>query len=192
MAPTPSTEFSLSAADGRWLVARARSAIGARLGLAAADPGPAPGAALQRDAACFVTLTLAQQLRGCIGTLNATEPLCVAVAHYAECAAFDDPRFPPLTAAEWPRVALEVSVLSPPTPIDADSESALLAQLQPGRHGLIIAHGQQRATFLPQVWESLPRPAEFLRQLKRKAGLADDFPVAQLACAMYSVNFFHE
>jgi len=179
----------LTAAAGRWLVRRARQAIAARLGIA--HPRlPPPDDLLRAPAACFVTLTLEGQLRGCIGTLSADAPLCEAVVRYAERAAFDDPRFPPLSAREWPRLEVEVSVLSASTPLHAASEAELLAQLRPGEHGLTIERGTRRATFLPQVWANLPQPADFLRQLKRKAGLADEFPVADLDCAIYTVNCF--
>ncbi|HEY5718266.1 MAG TPA: AmmeMemoRadiSam system protein A [Motiliproteus sp.] len=191
MVLTPAIEQSLSPEQGCWLLGCARYTIAQRLGVALPPPST-PDLLLQEPAACFVTLTLDGQLRGCIGTLTAERPLAEAVAYYAAAAAFEDPRFPPLTLPEWPSVAVEVSVLSAAVPVQAESEEALLAQLQPGVHGLIIERGAQRATFLPQVWESLPEPAQFLGQLKRKAGLDDSCPVAQLRCSIYTVNYFAE
>ncbi|WP_210394592.1 AmmeMemoRadiSam system protein A [Motiliproteus sediminis] len=170
-----------------WLLAHARRAIAQRL-QAATEPEaePAP-AGLDQPAACFVTLTRKGKLRGCIGTLEAQQPLADAVAHYAESAAFDDPRFPPLERQEWPDTEVELSVLSSPQPLAVASEADLLAQLKPHLHGLIIEHGHHRATFLPQVWEQLPEGRDFVRQLKRKAGLADEFPCERLNCSIYTV-----
>lgn len=135
---------------------------------------PAP---LQQQRATFVTLhTRFGDLRGCIGTLEPRRPLISDVVHNAFSAAFRDPRFPPLSEAQYSGLVMEVSVLSLPEPIDASSEEELLRQLRPGVDGLIIESGRHRATFLPSVWESLPQPREFLSALKRKAGLTADTP----------------
>ncbi|HEY7841614.1 MAG TPA: AmmeMemoRadiSam system protein B [Gammaproteobacteria bacterium] len=128
---------------------------------------------LRQRRAAFVTLTVADQLRGCMGTTEARTALVNAVAESAFNAAFRDPRFPTLTQAEYGAVAIGISVLSHPLPLAFASESELLGQLVPGIHGLIIERGERRATFLPGVWESLRQSREFLDQLKRKAGLAD-------------------
>ncbi len=125
----------------------------------------------QQKRASFVTLHLAGDLRGCIGTLEAIEALALSVARNAYNAAFNDPRFPPLDASEYPQVCLSVSLLTVPVAVDFASETELLAALTPGSDGLIIEHGQQRATFLPSVWDNLATPVQFLRALKQKAGL---------------------
>lgn len=125
----------------------------------------------QQKRASFVTLQLAGDLRGCIGTLEADEALAVNVARNAYNAAFNDPRFPPLDASEYPQIRLNVSLLTVPIAVDFASETELLAALTPGSDGLIIEHGRQRATFLPSVWDSLTTAAQFLRVLKEKAGL---------------------
>ncbi len=146
-------------------------------GLAAGRPLPARVAdyaeALQAVRASFVTLHLEGQLRGCMGALEARLPLVEDVAEHAFAAAFRDPRFPPLSAGESPRVEIHISILTPSEPMDISDEADLLAQLRPGIDGLIIAKGGRRATFLPSVWASLPEPAQFLAHLKRKAGILD-------------------
>jgi len=131
-------------------------------------------AALQAMGASFVTLKKGGDLRGCIGSLEAHRPLSQDTAANAYSAAFADPRFPALTADEWPAVDISVSVLGEPEPLAPPTEDALLAALRPGIDGLILRDGRHRATFLPQVWESLPAPRDFVGQLKRKAGLATD------------------
>jgi AmmeMemoRadiSam system protein A len=128
---------------------------------------------LQVVRACFVTLNRFGMLRGCIGHLEAIMPLVKDVAENAYSAAFRDPRFPPLTRDEYTDLELHISVLTPPEPLAVDSESDLLARMRPGIDGLILEDGYARGTFLPSVWESLPEPSDFLRHLKRKAGLAD-------------------
>ncbi|OGT19968.1 MAG: AMMECR1 domain-containing protein [Gammaproteobacteria bacterium RBG_16_57_12] len=130
---------------------------------------------LRMQRACFVTLEIDHTLRGCIGSLAATQALIVGVAHNAYAAAFNDPRFPPLGPIEHNRISLHISVLSSPQPLPCASERELLAKLHPGADGLILEEGHRRATFLPAVWESLPDPEDFLKHLKSKAGLPADF-----------------
>jgi AmmeMemoRadiSam system protein A len=131
--------------------------------------------AFPEPTACFVSLhTVDDDLRGCIGSLEAQRPLAEAVVESAMGAAFRDPRFPPLQSDELERVRIEISILSPSEPVPAASESELLAQLHPGEDGLVLEYGEQRATFLPVVWEQFDQPADFLAALKRKAGLPSD------------------
>ncbi len=129
-----------------------------------ADPLGEPGAS-------FVTLHIEDQLRGCIGTLEAFRPLISDVAENAFAAAFRDPRFTPLTEPELEELSLDISVLSQPEPMQFDSERDLLEKIQPDVDGLILKDGPYRGTFLPSVWKSLPDRAEFLRHLKLKANL---------------------
>lgn len=129
---------------------------------------------LQAHRAVFVTLNRRGALRGCIGHLEAIQPLVVDVAENAFAAAFRDPRFPPLAAAELDDLEIHISVLSPATPLTFSSEADLLHQMRPSIDGLILEDGPYRGTFLPSVWESLPQPLEFLRNLKMKAGLSAD------------------
>lgn len=126
---------------------------------------------LQTRAAVFITLTRNGELRGCIGGLQASEPLAQAVANSAFNAAFRDHRFPVLGTDELDKVSIEISVLSEMEPLVADSRDDLLEVLQPGVDGLLLEDRGYRSTFLPKVWSSLASPAEFLEHLCLKAGL---------------------
>ena len=138
--------------------------------------------------ATFVTLHVDAQLHGCIGTLEARRPLVEDVAHNARAAAFEDPRFPALTAPEFERLQIHISVLGVPEPIQFDSEEGLLRQLRPHVDGLILEAGPHRGTFLPAVWDELPAPQDFLRHLKRKAGLPADYWSRDLRVRRYTVE----
>jgi len=131
--------------------------------------------ALQVPLASFVTLKLFDQLRGCIGSLEAHRPLVEDVNENAFAAAFRDPRFPPVVERELTELRISISVLSSPQAMAFSSEQELIAQLRPGIDGLILEEGYRRGTFLPAVWESLPEPVAFLRQLKLKAGMHPDY-----------------
>lgn len=143
---------------------------------------------LQTFAASFVTLHLEDELRGCMGTLEAIRPLAVDIAANAYAAAFHDPRFRPVSQAEFERLDIHISLLSAPESMSFVSETDLIAQLRPGIDGLIIEEGHRRGTFLPAVWESLPEPAHFLWQLKRKAGLPADYWSGTLRVARYTTE----
>lgn len=175
---------------GRSLLALARGAIGERFGRPA--PPVTEHAAHARPGATFVTLLQAGQLRGCIGSLEPHRALRHDVRENAQSAAFRDPRFPPLAAREFESTTVEVSLLSVAEPFDVAGEDDLLARLRPGVDGLILALGSRRATFLPQVWESLPEPADFVAHLKRKAGLPVDAWNGEIRCARYSVAKWSE
>ena len=127
--------------------------------------------ALREPRGVFVTLTVDGELNGCIGTIDASEPLGCAVGRCARSAAFSDPRLPPLRPEDYASLTIEVSVLSPLTPIPATSRQQVLDQLRPGVDGLQITAGPRQAVFLPAVWEKLPAPTDFLDHLLRKAGL---------------------
>ncbi len=173
-------------------MALARDAIARELGERPPTPClPRPGW-LDTPGAVFVTLTRHGRLRGCIGSLEAHRPLWRDLEANARAAAFDDPRFPPMTPAEWPDTRVEVSVLSPARPMDFSGEEEALAQLRPGIDGVILEYGWHRATFLPQVWEQLPDPLEFMAHLKNKAGLAPDFWADGIRLSRYSVDKFKE
>jgi len=126
---------------------------------------------IREHGACFVTLKTEGELRGCVGSPEAWRPLVEDVAENSYRAAFADSRFMPLTPEEWPGVDIAISVLSPPVPIACASEAELLRAIRPMVDGLILADRGRRGLFLPAVWEKLSDPAEFVRQLKRKAGL---------------------
>lgn len=140
--------------------------------------------------ACFVSLRLENELRGCIGSLEPHRPLLLDVAYNAFAAAFHDPRFTPLQAVEFAALEIEISVLSPPVPLNFASESDLLEQLRPGVDGLILTTPGHSGTFLPSVWESLPNPTAFLAQLKRKAGLETTFWSADIQVQRYTSESF--
>ena len=140
--------------------------------------------------ASFVTLLVQRKLRGCIGTLEARTSLAEDVSHNAYAAAFNDTRFPPLSADELTTLTVQISVLSVPERMDFDSEATLLAQLTTGIDGLILQEQSHRGTFLPSVWESLPQPDQFLRHLKLKAGLADDYWSDTIAAWRYTTESF--
>lgn len=125
--------------------------------------------------ACFVTLEINQQLRGCIGMLEAVRPLATDVAENAYSAAFKDPRFSPLSNDEYDLLSLHISVLSIPEAMVFSSEQDLIKQIKPEIDGLILQEQGRRGTFLPSVWESLPDSKQFLRHLKQKAGLPADY-----------------
>jgi AmmeMemoRadiSam system protein B/AmmeMemoRadiSam system protein A len=175
---------------GRALIAVARAAIGSRLHGTQGNVPDLPF--LDEAGATFVTLTMGGRLRGCIGSLAAARPLGEDVAQNALGAAFRDPRFPPLSAAEWPHCRVEVSLLSAPKPVRFADEADLLAQLVPGEDGVILECDGKRATFLPQVWEGLPDKKAFLGELARKAGLAADTRLGRCKVWRYRVAKFHE
>lgn len=125
--------------------------------------------------ASFVTLEIDGQLRGCIGSLTASRPLVQDVLQNAYKAAFNDPRFAPLTQEEFNTIEIHISVLSPAVPMQFKSEKSLLNQIEPGKDGLIFAAEGKQGTFLPSVWQSIPDKKEFLARLKQKAGLPADY-----------------
>jgi AmmeMemoRadiSam system protein A len=154
----------------------------------APDLSGCPTAALAYRA-CFVTLTTAgEELRGCRGTLEARRPLAADVWHNAWASAFDDPRFAPVTAGQFGDLGMEISVIGPLEALPASTEDELRRALVPERDGVVLAWRGRRATFLPQVWENLPDPREFLAQLKLKAGLPADFWAPDIQIQRYSVE----
>ncbi len=143
---------------------------------------------LQQARASFVTLHLNHQLRGCIGSLQAHQPLIQDVAHNAFSAAFLDSRFYPVTPQEYELLTFDISVLSTATPITFKSEQDLIRQLRPGIDGLILTDAGHRGTFLPAVWEELSDPKEFLNHLKIKAGLSQGYWSDTLQIERYTVE----
>lgn len=125
---------------------------------------------LMENGASFVTLTIDDRLRGCIGALSAYQPLVQDVCEHVLAAAYEDPRFPPLTVGEESLVKIEISYLTPPERLDYVTPQDLLDILVPGRDGLILSDGYRRATYLPQVWEQLPVKEDFLGSLCQKMG----------------------
>ena len=145
---------------------------------------------LQQQRATFITLNINDQLRGCIGTLEAHQPLVIDVAHNARAAAFQDPRFGPLSKPEFERLQIHISILGIPEPMTFTSQQDLLQQIRPGIDGLILTSGMRRGTFLPSVWESLATPEEFLSHLKLKAGLPAGFWSDGIRIERYTTESF--
>ncbi|MEO4045663.1 AmmeMemoRadiSam system protein B [Pseudomonas sp. CAU 1711] len=175
---------------GPALLAEARDAIERELG----GVGRALSGAdwLERPGACFVTLTRGGRLRGCIGSLEAHRSLREDVRDNAVGAACRDPRFAPLQAEELAATRIEVSLLGPQEALPCADEAEALALLRPGHDGLVLEFAGQRVTFLPQVWAHLPQPAEFLAELRHKAGLAADFWHPELRLSRYAVRKWRE
>ena len=147
---------------------------------------------LQQPRASFVTLHKHGELRRCIGSLEAHQALVDDIASNAFNAAFRDPRFPPLQANEFDQLHIHIEILTPPEPIQFSSEQELLDQLQLGKDGLLLSEGLHRGTFLPTVWESLPRPEQFLFHLKNKAGLPGDYWSDNIKVQRYHTESFEE
>lgn len=142
--------------------------------------------------ASFVTLKIHGALRGCIGSLEARQPLVQDVALNAIAAATRDPRFPALQTQELAATTISLSILSPTEPIEFSSEQDLLAKIRPGIDGLILQDGFYRGTFLPVMWEELPTPEEFLKHLKLKAGLKPHYWSDSLEVWRYTAESFGE
>jgi len=177
--------------DGATLLRMARGSLAEALGV-----GPAAKVEnlpwLREPGATFVTLRLRGSLRGCVGSIEARRPLGEDVRQNALAAAFQDPRFPPLEPRELPGITLEVSLLSPPEPLPAANEAEALRLLRPGIDGVVFEYGGHRSTFLPQVWEQLPDPRDFLDHLRRKAGLPDGFWAPEVRLSRYGVQKWEE
>jgi MEMO1 family protein len=171
---------------GKTLLGIARGSIDSQFS-ASRPPQTGSAAWLGQAGATFVTLLRAGALRGCVGSLQAARPLGEDVADNALGAAFRDPRFAPLGAEEWPLCSVEVSLLSAARRIAFTGEDQLLALIRAGEDGLILEAGGRRATFLPQVWESITDTRRFLAELKRKAGLPPTIPLTRCQVWRYRV-----
>ena len=173
MEPTQSIDFMLNEAEKKQLKELARITI--CHGLQFGEPIPVEPVdfceRLRQLCATYVTLRSLGKLRGCIGALEAKRSLVEDVVEKAYAAAFLDPRFEPINEQELKGLTIQISILSPLRLMSVFSERDLLEQLRPGKDGLVIELGMRGATFLPSVWEKLPDPADFLKHLKRRAGL---------------------
>lgn len=175
---------------GKVLLPIARASISRALGVPRAADETASW--LAEHGACFVTLKQDGNLRGCIGTLQAYRPLLADLKSNAVSAALHDPRFAPLDAGELDITAIEISLLSPTAAMHVRDEADALAQMCPGVDGIVFEYGPYRSTFLPQVWEDLAQPREFLAMLRRKAGLPDDFWEEGVKLSRYTVTKWGE
>lgn len=148
---------------------------------------------LKQERGVFVTLTLYGRLRGCIGHIQAIQPLYLDVIENAVNAAFEDPRFYPLTAEELKSIKIEISVLSKAQILKYTSLQELFKQLKPERDGVILRKGALSATYLPQVWEEIPEKEDFLSSLCLKAGLSgQEWKTSKLEIKTYQVEKFEE
>jgi AmmeMemoRadiSam system protein A len=184
---------------GQALVKLARQTIMERLGLKISGKESDLVAAAVKDEALkarcgtFVTLKIAGNLRGCIGSLTAEESILDGVKRNAVSAAFHDPRFSPLTVKEIEDVDIEISILTKPQPLEYIDSKDLISKLRVNIDGVILKKGPAGATFLPQVWEQLPRPEKFLSHLCVKAGLsANAWENTRLKISTYQVQYFEE
>jgi len=190
----PSFCISLTGSEQGQLLEIARQSI---------ESGLAVGSALQLDidnlsgrfstlSGTFVTLTQSSQLRGCIGSLESTDPLAQSVANAAFNAAFRDTRFAPLTAEEIEDTRVEISVLTELEYFAVANRTELLDRLSIGEDGLLLEDGSHRSTFLPKVWDMVADPEEFLNHLLAKAGLPDDYWSETIRFKRYQALSFGE
>jgi len=189
MSTDPNTH-ALPQDAGSVLLPLARAAISNQLGTPLAAREDADW--LHTTAASFVTLMQQDQLRGCIGTLEAHRTLIADVRANAVAAAFRDPRFKPLAKHEFDAIRVEISVLSAIARVAFRDENDALAQVRPGIDGVIFEYGCHRSTFLPQVWEDFSDPRLFFGHLKRKAGLPPDFWDPAVRLSRYTVSKWSE
>jgi MEMO1 family protein len=184
---------SYGSEHGVKLLRIARASIANALGARGVAPPPNE-AWLAESRATFVTLTQGEELRGCVGALEAQRPLAEDVAANARSAAFEDGRFKPLTIDEFARTEIEVSLLSTPKTIAFEDHADLLRRLRPGVDGLILEQVEdgKRATFLPQVWEDLPDPEQFIARLKHKAGMRANTDTRSCRVKRYGVLKWRE
>jgi AmmeMemoRadiSam system protein A len=148
---------------------------------------------LAQPGASFVTLTKKHELRGCIGSLEATMPLAEDVRVHTIAAALEDYRFPPVVESELPSISIEISILTSPIRIYANDPQEILSKIRPGIDGVMIKQGMRRATFLPQVWEKVPEIRIFMGMLCRKMGAASDcWQSGNVEIFTYQVEKFEE
>ena len=185
--------------QGQVLVKLARHTIMAKLGSKTNDTESdsftraMPDEDFKSHCGTFVTLKIKGQLRGCIGNLTSTESVWDGIKRNAINAAFHDPRFSPLTDKEIDQTEIEVSILTEPRPLEYRNGQDLIKKLRVKVDGVIIRKGHASATFLPQVWEQLPQPEEFLSHLCLKAGLPSDaWKDPEVEILTYQVQYFEE
>ena len=187
---------SYGAEHGRTLLRIARASIADALGTGHAGAPDTQETWLRESRSTFVTLTRDGELRGCVGALEAQRPLAEDVADNARAAAFEDSRFEPLTLEEFARTGIEVSLLSTPKTLAFDDHADLLCKLRRGVDGVILEHGEgtwgRRATFLPQVWDGLPDPEQFIAHLRQKAGIAQGADIRGCRVKRYRVLKWRE
>jgi AmmeMemoRadiSam system protein A len=150
-------------------------------------------ARLRETGSTFVTLTSHGELRGCIGALDAYQPLAEDVREHSVAAALQDYRFPPVSPEELDNIQIEISRLTPLVPVEFENPEDLPNHLRQNIDGVVLRDGIRRATFLPQVWEKLPDAVMFLNHLCQKMGAPPDlWRRKKLDAWIYQVEEFHE
>ena len=185
----------LTKEEGEYLLLLARKTIEARLFSKDLSPDKKDMSEKYLEKrGTFVTLTIHNNLRGCIGHITPQESLIEGIKANAINAAFRDPRFPPLSKEEWEDVRVEISILTEPIKLEYSDSDDLLEKLRPGIDGVIIGNEySQSAVFLPQVWDQLPDKAEFLTHLCIKAGMnGSEWKKGKLTVYLYQVQAFEE
>jgi len=191
MGHLPFMKLNIAPTDAaRTLLPIARASIAIPLGKT--HPADESAEWLREQGATFITLNLQNKLRGCIGSLRAHRALLDDLKANAQAAAFRDPRFKPLTAAEYENIEVEISLLSALNALAFTDEPSALAQLQPRVHGVIFEYGHHRSTYLPQVWDNFTDPVMFMATLKQKAGLPPNFWEPGIKLHTYTVAKFRE
>lgn len=141
----------------------------------------------------FVTLFSDNKLRGCIGNIEPEGSLFESAQKLAIASATCDPRFSPVTAPELQKIELEVSILSPTEELLGKDSLEKTSQIRPFIDGIVIEKDGSKATFLPQVWESLKTKEAFLGELCKKACLEyDDWKNTETKIYSYQVQHFNE
>jgi AmmeMemoRadiSam system protein A len=188
---------SLSRQDRSLLLKLARETILRKLGQKEYDPDDLKAKLSDlvntEKRGTFVSLHKQGTLRGCIGNIEPVKTIVEGVSDNAEHAAFKDSRFKPLALEELKDTRIEISILTRPKKLEYADVKDLIAQLRPKIDGVIVQKHYRSATFLPQVWDQLPDPKNFLSQLCMKAGLAsNEWKTGQLEVSTYQVQMFEE
>lgn len=188
--------LSMNKVEQDFLLKLARKSIehylnhGSQLGISDSD---LPSKEFLIKQPCFVTLTKDGQLRGCVGHLDPIQPLYKDVIENAIAAAFFDSRFWPMGKEELTQIKIEISILSLPKKLSFKNLDYLIKSLSETKPGVIIQRGINKATFLPQVWEELSDPQDFLSNLCLKAGLnSKDWQSKNVDISSYSVEAFQD
>ncbi len=175
----------------KFLIKTAKSSIQSGLQLGSYPLENIP-CVLKENGASFVTLQINQNLRGCIGSIIAHRPLIDDIYKNSHSAAFNDPRFLPLSLEEFQDVKINISLLNSPQRIDFKNENELLEKITPYKDGVIIKDGNYQAVFLPIVWEQLPQKRQFLDALKNKAGMPANYNSKTMEAFIFQTTYIQE
>jgi AmmeMemoRadiSam system protein A len=184
--------MNINRVQRHYLLSIARDAVASELNKKSLIRDAAIELDLRFFAPTFVTLSIENELRGCVGSLDATRSVAEDIIHNAKAAAFHDPRFIEVTADELEKISFEISILSKATKVKFDSEPELFSQIEIGLDGVIIESGLHRATFLPCVWAQLPTHIDFFDHLKRKANSTAETPVTDFTVCTYRTETFSD